>query len=95
MSKSICIGSHVTELHRITIAEWDSDVTGRSYEVGIREHSNPSNFDLVAMYLRSRRAAEEIGKVAAQLSRDGCDILQIKTACEDGNWLDRMLTERA
>ncbi len=89
---SRCLALHETENHFITVAEWSSEVTGTSYEVGVREKDSAGMgaFDLVASYLRSESEALEIGKRVEQLSTDGRSIKEIRATLGGDNVVDQL-----
>ena len=93
MSGSRRIALYETAAHWITVAEWNSEVTGMSYEVGVREKdaAGMGAFDLVASYVRSEAEIQEIGKRVAQLSAEGKSIPEIRTALGGETVVDRLV----
>jgi hypothetical protein len=86
------IAFHETANHFITVAEWNSEVTGTSYEVGVREKhvEGRGAFDLVASYVRSEAEILETGKRVEQLSNEGRSIQEIREALGGETVVDRL-----
>jgi len=61
-SENLCRLFTKDKHYGITVASWDSLVTGQSYEVGLRDLQNPERFEMLAMYLKSDRSAHQLGE---------------------------------
>ena len=86
------IAIHETANHYVTVAEWNSEVTGMSYEVGVREKDSAGMgaFDLVASYVRSEPEVLEIGRRVERLSNEGKSIKEIRAALGGETVVDRL-----